>query len=277
MQDAAKLLSSRFWFSRRGRDRRPGDRSVSTGQSEAAAQRRSCRRSSGSMGRSRANLSPVARPDIAALWASLDAGRMSGVARIDGEAKQIVAAPILTPVLTGWILFASSLDAGEMRSLEKLSAIPLNAGVIVKQDGQWSRVAGAFALSDSAASLQIDASLSEPSRLRSRPCRRALDRRRKTPADDRRWSDAAALLLFYLARRSDGGLSPGPMGGRLARPDGDRDRHPSQLARRAADQRALVAARCRGGPAGRRRLFRSCGCGRRRARAPRQQLQPHGA
>ena len=73
---------------------------------------------------------------------------MSGVARIDGQEKQIVAAPILTPMLTGWILFASGLDASEMRSLEKLSAIPLHAGVIVKQDGRWSRVAGAFALPD---------------------------------------------------------------------------------------------------------------------------------
>ena len=103
--------------------------------------------------------SPVGRPDLAALWAPLDAGRMSGVAQIDGQEKQIVAAPILTPVLTGWVVFGLSLDAAEMRSLEKLSAIPLNAGVIVKQDGRWNRVAGAFALSDRAASRQIDGSL----------------------------------------------------------------------------------------------------------------------
>ena len=106
------------------------------------------------------DVSPIAREELAALWGPLDAGRMSGVARIDGQEKQIVAAPILTPVLTGWVLFASSLDAKEMHSLEELSAIPLHAGVIVKQDGRWSRVAGAFALSDLAASRQIDASLS---------------------------------------------------------------------------------------------------------------------
>ena len=92
------------------------------------------------------DVSPAAREELAALWGPLDAGRMSGVARIDGQENQIVAAPILTPVLIGWILFASTLDANEMRSLEKLSAIPLHAGVIVKRDGRWSRVAGAFAL-----------------------------------------------------------------------------------------------------------------------------------
>ena len=84
---------------------------------------------------------------------------MSGVARIDGQAKQIVAAPILTPMLTGWILFASDLNAREMRLLEKLSAIPLHAGVIARQDGRWSRVAGAFELPDIEATRQIDASL----------------------------------------------------------------------------------------------------------------------
>lgn len=105
------------------------------------------------------DLSAAARKDVAALWPSLDAGRMSGVASIDGRARQVVAAPIMTPVLTGWILFASDIDAAEMRSLEKLSAIPLHAGVIVKQHGRWSRAAGAFALSGAAASRQIDASL----------------------------------------------------------------------------------------------------------------------
>jgi hypothetical protein len=50
------------------------------------------------------------------------------VARIDGQAKQIVAAPILTPMLTGWILFASDLDAGEMRSLESFRQFRFTPG-----------------------------------------------------------------------------------------------------------------------------------------------------
>jgi len=158
MQDAAQLLARDFGFRA----------AVATGdQATAASALDNLKRRLnadlaavvGVDGSVHGNLSPAKRQDLAGLWDSLDAGRMSGVARIDGHAKQIVAAPILTPVLTGWVLFASDLDAGEMRSLEKLSAIPLHAGVIVKQDGQWSRVAGSFMLSDGAASRQIDASL----------------------------------------------------------------------------------------------------------------------
>ncbi|MCY7339915.1 MAG: EAL domain-containing protein [Sphingomonas bacterium] len=141
-------------------------------------------------------VSPGARTDIAALWTSLDASRLSGVAWIDGHAKQIVAAPILTPVLTGWVLFASDIDAREMHSLETLSAIRLHAGVIVKQDGRWNRVAGAFALTEAAASGQIDASLARHhgvdltlSGERSIALAKALP----TIGD----SAPAALLLFY--------------------------------------------------------------------------------
>ena len=62
-------------------------------------------------------------------------------------------------VLAGWVVFASELGAAEMRSLEQLSAIPISAGVLVKQDGQWAA-----------------------SRRRSR-CRQRRDRRlRSTPA-----------------------------------------------------------------------------------------------
>ena len=160
MQDAAKLLARDFGFRA----------AVATGdQATAASALDNLKRRLnadlavivGVDGSVDGNLTPIARTHLAALWESLDAGNMSGVARIDGEARQIVAAPILTPVLTGWILFASSLDQNEMGSLEKLSAIPLNAGVIVRQDGRWSRVAGAFASPGLAASRQIDASLIE--------------------------------------------------------------------------------------------------------------------
>jgi diguanylate cyclase (GGDEF)-like protein len=158
MQDAAELLSRDFGFRA----------AVATGdQATAASALDNLKRRLnadlavvvGVDASVHGDLSPAARRDLAGLWTSLDAGRMSGVARIDGQAKQIVAAPILTPMLTGWILFASDLDAGEMRSLEKLSAIPLHAGVIARQDGRWTRVAGAFALPGGEASRQIDASL----------------------------------------------------------------------------------------------------------------------
>lgn len=54
----------------------------------------------------------------------------SGVAVIGGQPYQMIAAPILSPDLTGWVVFAARLDRREMRALEQLSAIPLDAAVM---------------------------------------------------------------------------------------------------------------------------------------------------
>ena len=66
------------------------------------------------------------------LFAGLESGRIeSGVLNIDGQPFQVVAAPVNAPVLIGWVVFAERLDAAQMRNLEKLSAIPLSASVIL--------------------------------------------------------------------------------------------------------------------------------------------------
>ena len=54
----------------------------------------------------------------------------NGVLVIGSTPYQTIAAPILSPTLVGWVVFASRLDAPEMRSLERLSAIPLDAAVL---------------------------------------------------------------------------------------------------------------------------------------------------
>ena len=54
----------------------------------------------------------------------------SGVFTIDGASYQAISAPILSPTLTGWVVFANRLDRDEMRSLERLSAIPMQASVV---------------------------------------------------------------------------------------------------------------------------------------------------
>lgn len=54
----------------------------------------------------------------------------SGVLVIGGVPYQAIAAPILSPTLVGWVVFASRLDAQEMQRLERLSAIPLDAAVL---------------------------------------------------------------------------------------------------------------------------------------------------
>jgi len=74
------------------------------------------------------------RPDDATLdtlFGGLDAaGVEAGVLTIDGQAHQVVAAPVMAPVLIGWVVFAERLDASQMRNLESLSAIPLSASVV---------------------------------------------------------------------------------------------------------------------------------------------------
>ncbi|HYD37922.1 MAG TPA: EAL domain-containing protein, partial [Allosphingosinicella sp.] len=73
---------------------------------------------------------PALRRDGGLLWAALDQGQTSGVARLGGVPHQVIAAPIMTPTLTGWVVFATELGSAEMRSLERLSAIPITASVL---------------------------------------------------------------------------------------------------------------------------------------------------
>ncbi len=92
---------------------------------------------------------PAARKELSALWGPLDAGKLIGVATIGGHAKQVVAAPILAPNLFGWVLFAVDLDARQMRSLEGLSPIVLDAGIVARHAGaDWQRVTGDFSQLD---------------------------------------------------------------------------------------------------------------------------------
>jgi len=77
-------------------------------------------------------------PDASALSTRLDEGVTAGVANLGGQAHKIVAAPIMAPALTGWVVFAAELDQREMRALERMSAIPLTAAVYMRRaDGSW--------------------------------------------------------------------------------------------------------------------------------------------
>jgi len=83
---------------------------------------------------------PRLRSDAEALWPALDSGQTGGVASLGGVPHQIVAAPIMAPVLVGWVVFATELGEPEMRSLEGLSAIPIRARVLQRsQEDGWSR------------------------------------------------------------------------------------------------------------------------------------------
>jgi diguanylate cyclase (GGDEF)-like protein len=81
---------------------------------------------------------PREAKDAYALSTRLDEGVTAGVASLGGQAHKIVAAPIMAPALTGWVVFAAELDQREMRALERLSAIPLSAAVYLRRsDGTW--------------------------------------------------------------------------------------------------------------------------------------------
>ncbi len=86
----------------------------------------------------------VSRADAAGLWDALDQGRTGGVAILGGKALQLVAAPILAPQLNGWLVLADDIDQRRMRLLEQLSAVPLHAGVLVRQSGRWRAMTNGF-------------------------------------------------------------------------------------------------------------------------------------
>jgi EAL domain-containing protein (putative c-di-GMP-specific phosphodiesterase class I)/GGDEF domain-containing protein len=78
--------------------------------------------------------------DQAAIAKAFDtADDPSGVLLLGGEPYQLVSAPVLSPDLIGWVVFAVKLDDREMRELERLSAIPLSAVVLHREPGgDWA-------------------------------------------------------------------------------------------------------------------------------------------
>ncbi|MBS0362595.1 MAG: EAL domain-containing protein [Proteobacteria bacterium] len=61
----------------------------------------------------------------------------SGVVTLAGAPYQVMASPVLSPDMIGWLVFAVKLDRGEMGALEKLSAIPLSASVVHRDASGW--------------------------------------------------------------------------------------------------------------------------------------------
>jgi diguanylate cyclase (GGDEF)-like protein len=77
-------------------------------------------------------------PYDAELWAELDGGWHSGALRIHGTTYQAVAAEIRAPALIGWLVLGRRLDAGEIKELSGLSAVPVTGAVVRRTDaGQW--------------------------------------------------------------------------------------------------------------------------------------------
>ena len=76
--------------------------------------------------------------DIEKLWSALDhEDGAQGVFVVDGAPYQLISAPVMSPTLTGWIVFGARLDDREMTALERLSAIRLEAQVFDRRGETW--------------------------------------------------------------------------------------------------------------------------------------------
>ena len=75
--------------------------------------------------------------------------RVSGIIKFGSRPYQVISAPVMAPTLIGWVVFAVELDHEEMRALERLSAIPLTATVLLRDsDGAWFSNTEAMSASD---------------------------------------------------------------------------------------------------------------------------------
>jgi EAL domain-containing protein (putative c-di-GMP-specific phosphodiesterase class I)/GGDEF domain-containing protein len=81
----------------------------------------------------------------------------SGVLMIGGVPHQVIAAPILSPTLVGWVVFAKRLDIREMQALEQLSAIHVDAAVLGRDDKSraWVAPPGASGLANGAVTRKL--------------------------------------------------------------------------------------------------------------------------
>jgi EAL domain-containing protein (putative c-di-GMP-specific phosphodiesterase class I)/GGDEF domain-containing protein len=88
----------------------------------------------------------------------------AGVFMIGDMPYQAISAPVMAPTLMGWVVFANKLDRNQMRAIERLSAIPLEASVFYRDTGRtWTTSGGAAARSgDTSAGAFIDRALKAP-------------------------------------------------------------------------------------------------------------------
>ena len=70
--------------------------------------------------------------------ALVNAGEARGVLAREGEAFELVSAPIMAPDLKGWLVFAVRLDGEQMRTFSRLSSVPLTAMIAHREGKTWT-------------------------------------------------------------------------------------------------------------------------------------------
>ncbi|MET0271201.1 MAG: EAL domain-containing protein [Sphingomonas sp.] len=72
-------------------------------------------------------------------------GRRDAVLPVGNVVYRFVLAPVLAPMEIGWVVLATPLGEQEMRALERLSAVPLNATMLRRTaGGRWIAVDGSI-------------------------------------------------------------------------------------------------------------------------------------
>ncbi len=105
-----------------------------------------------------ARFSDADRRDLGAAFEMSD--DPSGVFMLGAEPYQLVSAPVLSPELIGWVVFAVRLDDTEMRALERLASIPLDAVVLHHMAGRpWGNPQAPAELQQAQVRTFIDRSL----------------------------------------------------------------------------------------------------------------------
>lgn len=87
---------------------------------------------------------PLARR-ISSFPFELNEGRRDAVVTIGPQTYRLIESPIMAPTEIGWVVFAVKLDGAELRRLEKLSAIPLVATILQRDEqGRWYDPSGSI-------------------------------------------------------------------------------------------------------------------------------------
>ena len=81
---------------------------------------------------------------VAQLPYDIAPGRHAAVVAAKHATYRLVMSPVLAPTEIGWVVFAVPLDHTEMQALEKLSAIPLSATMLLPDRGGWRSTDGSI-------------------------------------------------------------------------------------------------------------------------------------
>ncbi|ESQ81023.1 bifunctional diguanylate cyclase/phosphodiesterase [Asticcacaulis sp. YBE204] len=87
--------------------------------------------------------SPIASDIAAILIDTQPTEARTGIVTVKGQAWSTVIAPVLAPDPMGWVVFASRVDRAQMKGLETLSSIPLDAAILSPDaKGVWRSTSG---------------------------------------------------------------------------------------------------------------------------------------